>query len=110
MSGATTDQRPAKTGARRRLSSWKEIATYLQSGVRTVRRWESQEGLPVRRHLHGKRGTVYAFAHDIDAWLEHRSVSPDAIGPDQTYNASCGNIEIESVQRLRLAVAQADAH
>ena len=66
------------SGAKRRLNSWKEIATYLQSGVRTARRWESQEGLPVRRHLHGKRGTVYAFAHEIDAWLEARSVSKGA--------------------------------
>ena len=33
-----------------RLDSWKEIAAYLNRGVRTVRRWEREEGLPVHRH------------------------------------------------------------
>lgn len=78
MSGATSNQESAKIDARRRLNSWKEIAAYLQSSVRTVRRWEGQEGLPIRRHIHGKRGTVYSFAHDIDAWLDGRSVSKGA--------------------------------
>src|SRR4029077_9748802 len=44
-----------------RLSSWKEIATYLKCGVRTVQRWETLEALPVHRHQHQKNGTVYAF-------------------------------------------------
>ena len=35
-----------------RLDSWKEIATFLNRGVRTVQRWEATEGLPVRRHQH----------------------------------------------------------
>jgi TolB-like protein len=86
MSAAITDQRTAKSVAQQRLNSWKEIATYLQSGVRTVRRWESQEGLPVQRHLHGKRGTVYAFAHDIDAWLKRRSVSRVAKHPPELFD------------------------
>ena len=59
-------------GQTKRLDSWKEIATYLRRGVRTVRRWERQEGLPVRRHIHGKQATVYAFAPDIDKWLDGR--------------------------------------
>jgi hypothetical protein len=32
-----------------RLDSWKEIASYLGRGVRTVQRWECEEGLPVHR-------------------------------------------------------------
>jgi len=35
-----------------RLDSWKEIAAYLKRDVRTVRRWEHAEGLPVHRHSH----------------------------------------------------------
>jgi TolB-like protein/Flp pilus assembly protein TadD len=55
-----------------RLDSWKEIATYLKRSPRTVSRWERQEGLPVHRHLHRKKETVYAFTEKIDAWLKSR--------------------------------------
>jgi TolB-like protein len=73
MSGRATHQDAGTAGASPRLDSWKEIATYLKRGVRTVRRWERQEGLPVRRHVHGKQATVYAFAQEIDDWLKGRS-------------------------------------
>ncbi len=55
-----------------RLDSWKEIASYLRKSVRSVQRWEAEEGMPVRRHLHGKAGTVYAFAPELDAWWKER--------------------------------------
>lgn len=55
-----------------RLESWKEIATYLRRGVRTVRRWEKEEGLPVHRHVHKKLATVYAHRSEVDAWWEGR--------------------------------------
>ena len=42
-----------------RLDSWKEIAAYLNRDVTTVQRWEKREGMPVHRHLHDKRGSVY---------------------------------------------------
>ncbi len=54
-----------------RLDSWKEIATYLKRDVRTVRRWETTEGLPVHRHLHRARPSVYAFSSEIDAWWDN---------------------------------------
>jgi hypothetical protein len=51
------------------LNSWKEIARYLDRGVRTVQRWEGDLGLPVRRpHGHG-RSAVFAIRADLDAWL-----------------------------------------
>jgi TolB-like protein/lipoprotein NlpI len=56
-----------------RLDSWKEIAAYLQRDVRTLHRWERAEGLPVHRHLHQKRGTVYAYPAELDAWREGRT-------------------------------------
>ena len=34
------------------LDSWKEIAAYLRRDIRTVQRWEKQEGLPVHRPAH----------------------------------------------------------
>jgi len=55
-----------------RLESWKEIAAYFNRGVRTVRRWEKEEGLPVRRQVHKKLSTVYAHKPELDAWREGR--------------------------------------
>lgn len=54
----------------RLLNSWKEIASYLGRGVRTVQRWEKM-GLPIRRVGHGQRAPVIADAREIDVWLEH---------------------------------------
>jgi TolB-like protein len=53
-----------------RLDSWKEIAAYLTRGVRTVRRWEREEGLPVHRHQHRVLGSVYAYKSEIEAWRQ----------------------------------------
>ncbi len=53
-------------GVSDRLDSWKEIAVYLDRGVRTVYRWEKDEDLPVHRHLHNNRDTVYAYRSEID--------------------------------------------
>jgi len=66
----------------RRLDSWKEIASYLDRGVRTVQRWERTEGLPVRRHQHDKRGTVFALASEIDDWQSEREASGRPGRPD----------------------------
>jgi TolB-like protein len=55
-----------------RLDSWKEIAAYVRRGVRTVRRWERDEGLPVHRHQHRVLGSVYAFKSEIEAWQSGR--------------------------------------
>lgn len=55
-----------------RLDSWKAIANYLGKSVRTARRWESEEGLPVRRQMHKSQGSVYAYPAEIDAWRQQR--------------------------------------
>jgi hypothetical protein len=51
-----------------RLDGWKRIANYLHRDVRTVRRWEKQQNLPVRRLMHDKLATVYAYRSELDAW------------------------------------------
>jgi Tol biopolymer transport system component len=72
-----------------RLDSWKEIAAYLNRDVRTVQRWEKQEGLPVHRHLHDERSSAYAFSNEIDEWLKGRAghddvvTQPVVIGPSE---------------------------
>src|SRR2546428_7933132 len=50
-----------------RLDSWKEIANYLKRAESTVRRWE-KEGLPVHRHVHKSKASVYAYPSEIDVW------------------------------------------
>jgi Tol biopolymer transport system component len=59
------------------LESWKEIAVYLKKDITTVRRWEKAEGLPVHRHPHKTRSSVYAYPSEIDAWRAGRKVVPD---------------------------------
>lgn len=64
-----------------RLDSWKAIANYLGRSVRTARRWESEEGLPVHRHKHNTGGTVFAHVAEVDAWQQSRQVRADAPAP-----------------------------
>lgn len=54
------------------LNSWKEVATYMGRGVRTVQRWEQELGLPVRRPRGKSRSAVIAFKRELDQWL-HRA-------------------------------------
>jgi len=75
-SGAT----PGPEGAPllgKKLVSWKEIAAHLQREVRTVQRWEKTEGLPVHRHEHQKKSTVYAYSGELDAWFLRRQPKDD---------------------------------
>ena len=64
----------------KRLDSWKEIAAYLSRDVTTVQRWEKREGMPVHRHVHDKRGSVYAVPEELNAWLENRRPQLDGQG------------------------------
>lgn len=66
-----------------RLDSWKEIAAYLKRDVRTVHRWEVEQGLPIRRHLHKKRATVYAYKAELEAWWNARQSCPEAQEEEQ---------------------------
>jgi hypothetical protein len=51
------------------LCGWKEIATYLGKGVRTVQRYERQLGLPVRRPAGKPWGSVVATRAELDGWV-----------------------------------------
>jgi len=70
MASSPHDRSPERDD---QLDSWKEIAAYLKRGVRTVQHWEREAGLPVRRLATKKRGAVYAYKREIDAWREQRS-------------------------------------
>ena len=67
----------------RRLDSWKEIAAYVNRDVTTVQRWEKKEGMPVHRHVHEKRGSVYALTEELDSWIRTRRPRADEADPTQ---------------------------
>ncbi|MFX0133499.1 MAG: hypothetical protein ACFFDN_07645 [Candidatus Hodarchaeota archaeon] len=52
------------------LSSWKEIALYLDCDIRTCLRWEKKYGLPIHRIDQKSRARVYAFIDELDQWLD----------------------------------------
>ena len=53
------------------LNSWKEIASYLGRGVRTIQRYEEKLGLPVHRPAAKDRSAVLAFADELERWLRN---------------------------------------
>ena len=78
MSGAAPPFSGEPPSPAERLDSWKEVAAYLKRSVRTVRRWEVEQGLPVHRHLHQSSGTVYAFKGELDRWWASRVAELEA--------------------------------
>ncbi len=81
---------PPGSRTEERLDSWKEIAAHLNRDVTTVQRWERREGMPVHRHLHDKRGSVYALRSELDDWLKSRKLEveeeekelPEEVAPE----------------------------
>ena len=55
------------------LRSWKDIAHYMGTCVKTVQRWERAYDLPVRRVQPGKGSVVVAFRNEVDEWLHKRT-------------------------------------
>ena len=81
MSDAAGGPPPKAAGERSRLDSWKEIAAYLGRGIRTVQRWEREEGLPVHRLPHAERGTVFADPTELSKWWQSRQIAPSEKPP-----------------------------
>lgn len=80
---AKPDTPPSENPLVDQLDSWKEIAAYLGRDVTTVQRWEKREAMPVHRHIHDKRGSVYALAPELDAWLQSRKQRLDGVQVEQ---------------------------
>src|SRR5262249_41138110 len=86
-----------------RLDSWKEIATDLGRGVRTVQRWGREEGLPGHRLGHEKSGNVYGRRGGVAAWggSRRRTVAAQPAGEVD------GESEAAALRLERVAVASA---
>jgi TolB-like protein len=65
----------------RRLDSWKEIAAFFGRAERTVKRWETDRGLPVHRVPGGGRSAVFAYSDELAEWLKGRAQEIDADDP-----------------------------
>ena len=83
--------RPPEPASAERLDSWKEIAAYLKRDESTVRRWE-EEGLPVHRHAHKKKASVFAYKPEIDHWLNngHAGLETTVALPPPTERRTAG--------------------
>ncbi len=91
-----------------RLESWKAIANHLNRSVRTARRWEACEGLPVRRHQHSKGASVYAYRAELDAWQARRR-DQQAVDTGEVETPTEGQTRTNRVPLMAAAVAAAFA-
>ncbi len=73
--------------AGKRLDSWKEIAAFFARAERTVKRWETERGLPVHRVPGGGRSAVFAYSNELAGWLRGRS------GELDTEDSASGEVE-----------------
>ena len=72
-----------------RLDSWKEIAAFFGRDQRTVKRWEKDRALPVRRYPGSSRGRVYAYPEDLCRWMN----APAVLDAEPTAGATEGSPE-----------------
>jgi tetratricopeptide (TPR) repeat protein len=70
-----------------RLDSWKEIAAFFRRDPRTVKRWEKERGLPIHRLPGDRRSGVFAYAQELQRWLEQNPVD-EASPTDGTHPAT----------------------
>lgn len=108
MGEPSYDIPPVVKPLEKRLDSWKEIAAYVNRDVTTVQRWEKREGMPVHRHVHDKRGSVYALTDELDEWIQSRRLpvdeppaKPEADEFEQVTPTPVGQAAIKT-QRVRL--------
>ena len=74
----------------RRLDSWKEIAAFFGRAERTVKRWETDRGLPVHRVPGSGRSSVFAYSNELAKWLEGPGQEIDA---DDSASGEVGDLK-----------------
>lgn len=100
---------------RRVLLSWKEISTYSHRGVRTLHRYEEEQGFPIHRPAGKSRSSVLAFSDEIDAWFskaEKRTVSVANGDPPRLREArmrTCHAIASKATHSKQIATATWEA-
>jgi len=95
------------------LSSWKEIAKYLERDESTVRRWEKEKGLPVHRPGAGKGTSVYAYSVEIDEWLRQEKsseIAAPALNPYEPVKGSGSKTDAIQADNIIEVVRPATTH
>jgi tetratricopeptide (TPR) repeat protein len=97
-------------GTASRLDSWKEIALFFSKDVRTVKRWEKERALPVRRAPGKPGGSVYAFTDELTGWLNAspqklEEVIPAAKTPAPSRMVTFGIIGLTLIIGAAVAIA-----
>jgi hypothetical protein len=71
---------------RAKLSAWipgRRSLRILGRSARCVQRWEFKEGLPVHRHEHSRRSSIFAYRTELGAWQasreQKRNVRPEKV-------------------------------
>jgi Tfp pilus assembly protein PilF len=83
------DQRaPGRQPPDGRLNSWKSIGAFFDRDERTVRRWESERGLPVHRVPGAGRSSVYAYATELAEWLKTADGQSSTAEPGEAPSSS----------------------
>jgi hypothetical protein len=85
------------------LTCWKDIARYLGKGVRTVQRWETDMGFPIRRiEAPTRTSRVFAIPEEIDHWIQSQGHRKPA---DSFETLRRENAELrKKVQELELTI------
>ncbi len=94
------------------LNSWKDIANYVGRGVRTVQRWESELGMPVRRPRARSRSAVVAMSDEIDRWIRSAPTTDpwqhSKVPPTEAVQKLRQSIQLHNQLRTRCAELQAE--
>lgn len=89
------------------LTSWKAIAQYMGTGVRTVQRWSTERGFPVRGTGNGHRRLVIAMTEEIDEWVHSQSLhgleTTSQSEPDEILQERIASLQSE-IGSLRLHI------
>ncbi len=104
----TVGNQAVPAGAGEILNSWKEIASYLKRGIRTVQRWEVDLGMPVRRPRGRGRSAVIAIRSELDSWINSRPLATKRhTNPTGARTLNCCLEQIRaSVREMRQLCAQ----
>jgi hypothetical protein len=87
------------------LNSWKEIAQYLNRGIRTVQRWEEELDLPVRRPRAGGRSPVLAIRSELDVWIKRSLIGRQQLRSNGNSHSAPESL-VSSSRELLLASRQ----
>ncbi len=86
--------------------SWKEIATYLNRGVRTVQRWHVDLQLPIHRENARDRSQVFAYKAELDQWLHKCAQTDSCLDEGPTPNPRLTRTVAGSTKLMALASTQ----